>query len=512
MRNLHHDSKRVAKNTLYLYFRTLLVMGVSLFTSRVILDALGIENYGIYNVVGGFVSMFAVLSGTLTAGSQRFLAYEIGKKESDIQRIFSTTVTIHIVLAIAIFVLLESIGLWFLNYKMVIDVERMSAANWVFQCSVITFCINLISIPYNAAIIAHEKMSAFAWISIFEVIAKLACVYMLYVISGDLLIIYALSMLGIATILRLIYGAYCHRNFPKCRYNYTYSRSTFGEILNFCGWNFIGSTASVMNGQGINMLTNLFFGVSLNAARGIASQVDSAINSFVQNFMMALNPQITKSYAAEDYTTVNQLIIRGTKFAFFLFGVLCLPIFLNAEYILSIWLKQVPPHTCSFVRWAIIYTLCQTLSRCLYTTMLATGKIKKYQIVVGSLSLMAFPTAYAFFYFGMKAEYGYVAMTIFSLVCLIARLFLLKEMVSMFSPRVFVRDVLFRIMSCTIPVLIFVYIIHSQLPNNNFFTIACETSFCILLSCTSIICIGMTKTERQIIFNALSTKFKKNIR
>ena len=212
-----YNGKRVAKNTIYLYFRTLFVMGVSIFTSRIILDALGIENYGIYNVVGGFVSMFSVLSGTLTAASQRFIAYELGKEKPNIKNIFSTTLNIHIILTFITIVLFESFGLWFLNYKMNISPERITAANWVFQCSVATFCINLISIPYNAAIIAYEKMSAFAYISIFEVSAKLATAYLLYIIKYDSLITYSIFMLSIAICLRVIYGWYCHIHFTDCK-------------------------------------------------------------------------------------------------------------------------------------------------------------------------------------------------------------------------------------------------------------------------------------------------------
>lgn len=490
------NNSRIAKNTLYLYLRTLFVMSISIFTSRIVLDVLGVEDYGIYNVVGGFVSMFSVLSGTLTAASQRYIAYELGKEESNVQQVFSTTITIHLILAVIIFLLLESIGLWFINYKMNISSERLFAANCVFQCSILTFCVSIISIPYNAAIIAYEKMSTFAYIAIFEVTAKLAMIYALYIINFDSLIVYAVFMLIIAIILRLIYSLYVSRNFRECRYRLNIDRPTLKSMISFSGWNFIGSTAGIMNNQGINILTNLFFSVVLNAARGIATQVDNAISSFVQNFMMALNPQITKSYAAKDYAYVNALIIKGTKFASFLFFILFLPVMVNTDFILSVWLKQVPEKTALFLNCAIIYTMCQTLSQCLYIAMLATGDIKKYQIIVGTLSLLAFPVAYVFFKMGLPAEYGYISMILFSLICLAVRLMLLKEMIPMFSPVSFITKVLIVIGKAIIPVLVFIGSIHSLINEINWFSFIMESTECLALSLLSIYFIGLDKSER----------------
>lgn len=504
-----HNNKRIAKNTLYLYFRTLFVMGVTIFTSRIVLDILGIEDYGIYNVVGGFVSMFSIFSSTLTVASQRFIAYELGKENPKIKNVFSTTVSIHILLAFVILILLESVGIWFLNSKMNIATERLNAANWVFQCSVITFCINIISIPYNAAIIAYEKMSAFAYISIFEVIAKLASVYALYVIAFDSLIVYAIFMLLVAVALRFLYGIYCNRKFKECRYVFIFEKKTFKDILGFSGWNFIGSSASILNGQGINMLINVFFGVTLNAARGVATQVDAAINTFVQNFMMALNPQITKSYAAGDFEHVNKMVIVGTKFAFFLFWILCLPVYLNTDYILNIWLKEVPEYTTVFIRLSIIYTLCQNLSQCLYTTMLATGRIRKYQIIVGGLSLLAFPMTWISFKMGFPVEWGYWSMIIFSIVCLVARLHLLQAMVPLFSGWHFIRKVIFPIIYTLVPTVIIVYVCHQYIIDITWISFVLETFECVILCCLTIFCFGVTKRERDLIIKLAVNKIKR---
>lgn len=503
------STKRVAKNTLYLYFRTLFVMGVSIYTSRIILDTLGIENYGIYNVVGAFVSMFSVLSGSLTAASQRFIAFELGKGISNVKKVFSTTLSIHFLLAVITFILLEIIGLWFLNNKMNIPPNRMIAANWVFQCSVITFCINLISIPYNAAIIAYEKMSAFAYISIFEVLAKLIAVYALYMIAFDPLIVYSIFMLFVAVILRFTYGIYCSKRIPDCKYSTCFDKSIFKEISRFSGWNFIGSSSVILNGQGINMLMNNFFGVTLNAARGLSSQIDGAINTFVNNFLMALNPQITKSFAAGDFVYVNKMIIWGTKFSFFLFWVLCLPIFINTDFILNIWLKQVPDYASLFIKLGIIYGLCQTLSQCLYTTMLATGNIKKYQIVVGGLSLLAFPTAWIFFELGLPGEYGYWAMIIFSIVCLVARLVLLQKMVPLFSSLCYLTKILYPITLVIISTSAIIHIVHKPVQDITWTKFVYESAICIIVSLGCIAVLGLTKEERNRIYKLVQNRIHK---
>lgn len=506
MVNSLHNNKRLAKNTLYLYFRTFLVMVITIFTSRIVLDSLGIENYGIYNIVGGFVSMFAVLSGTLTAASQRFIAFELGKEKSNVKRVFSATLTIHFLLAILIFIILESLGLWFLNEKMNISSERMYATNWVFQCSVITFCINIISIPYRAAIIAYEKMSVFALVSIFEVLVKLGIAYVLYIISYDVLIVYAILMLLVSVLLQLIYGWYCKKAFKECRYCFLYDKKLYRDMLSFSGWNFIGSTAGVLNGQGINVLINLFFGVTYNAAKGIATQVETALNAFVQNFIMALNPQITKAYAERDFKYVNKMLCIGTKLVFYLFLILCLPVFFNVDYILRLWLKQVPEYAALFIKYGIVYSLCQCLSQCLYITMLATGHIKKYQIIVGTLSMLAFPMTFFFFKLGLPCEYGYVSMILFSLLCFIARVYLLKDMVPNFSVYVFVNKALFPIIYSIFPIIFLLYYLHIKFVVNDFITFAVNIILSVLISLGFILFFGVTRQERLYLKNFIRSK------
>ena len=294
-----NNSKRIAKNTLLLYIRTFITMAISLYTSRVILEVLGINDFGIYNVVGGFVGMFALISATLTSSTQRFITYELGKKdENHSQEIFSTAVLIHIIIALVIIVLAESVGVYFLNNQMNIPISRLTAANWVFQFSLITFVVNIISIPYNSTIIAHERMAAFAYITLIESILKLLIVYLLILSTFDKLIIYGALMLLVSLAIRIIYGVYCSKNFIECKFKLVKERFYYKQILGFSGWNIIGSSSVVLTNYGINILLNIFFGVAVNAARGITTQVDNALNQFVSNFVMALNPQITKSYAS----------------------------------------------------------------------------------------------------------------------------------------------------------------------------------------------------------------------
>ena len=512
MSNTSENNKRIAKNTLYLYFRTFFVMAVGIFTSRVVLDTLGVEDYGIYNVVGGFVTMFSLLSGTLTAATQRFITFELGKKNPDSQKVFSTSLGIHFILAIIIFLLLESVGLWFLNYEMNISPNRLYAANWVFQCSVLTFCINLISIPYNASIIAHEKMNVFAIISIFEVSAKLAIVYLLLAFSGDKLIMYAILLLLVAVSLRLVYGIYCKRNFQECKFLLVRDKTMYIKMLSFSGWNFIGSTAGVLNTQGINLLINLFFGVTLNAARGVAEQINTSVNHFVMNFMTAINPQITKSYASGDFKYLNTLVVKGTKYSFFLFWLFCLPLLLEADYVLNLWLVDVPEYSPVLLRFALIYTACQLLSQTLYTSMLATGNIKRYQIVVGSLSLLAFPLAYMFFKLGLPVEFGYVSSIFMSLVCLVARLKMLQTMIPGFSVSSYCKDGLIRIVS-----LVSISICCMLLIKEYISTIFCNDdiiffttlSLTVFVSCTCICVLGLTIKEKESVFLFIRRKFSR---
>ena len=440
------NNKRIAKNTLLLYVRMLFTMAVSLFTSRVILNTLGVEDYGINNVVGGIVTMFSVLSGSLSSSISRFITFELGKGNIErLKTIFSTGVNIQLGMSVLIIIIAEAVGIWFLNTKMNIPTDRMVAANWVFQCAILTFVLNLLSVPYNAAIIAHEKMSAFAYISVVEVSLKLIIVYMLMISPFDRLETYAVLLLLVGAVIRFIYGYYCKRHFEECTYHFVFDKPVLKEMTGFAGWNFLGNGAYMLNTQGVNILMNLYFGVAVNAARGIATQVDAALKQFVNNFTTAVNPQITKSYAQGDLAYMHKLVCRSAKFSAFLMMFFAVPIILETNTILTIWLKTVPDYAVIFLQWIIISSFMDTvLANSLVTSMFATGKIKRYQIIVTTVGCLVFPLSWIAFKLGFEPQVGYILYFIIYTILLFVRLNLLKDMVKL-PVMMYIREVLYKL-------------------------------------------------------------------
>ncbi len=511
MSNTNQNSKRIAKNTLLLYVRMLFMMAVSLYTSRVVLQTLGVENFGIYNVVGGVVAMFSVISGSLSAAISRFITYELGKGDKDqLIRIFSSSVTIQLGLGLIILLLAEVIGVWFLNTKMTIPTDRMYAANWVFQLSILTFIINLISVPYNAAIIAHEKMSAFAYISILEVVAKLIIVYMLLWAPFDKLIFYAILMASVALIIRFVYGYYCKRHFEECTFHFIFDKELLKKMFSFAGWNFIGAASAVLRDQGGNIVINLFCGPAVNAARGIAYQVNNAITGFVSNFMMALNPQITKSYAAGDKEYMTTLMHQGARLSFYILLILSLPVIINTHYILTLWLNILPEHTTLFVQLVLIFAMSESISNPLITAMLATGKIRNYQIVVGGLQIMNLPISYILLRYGCIPETVLIVAICISQCCLAARLYMLKVMIGL-SVHEYMNKVYFNVLSVTILSAIIPCIASFYLKETFIsFIMICVIS--VICTFTVIYFVGCNEKERQFILSkiiSIKDKFRK---
>lgn len=500
MGNSSENNKRIAKNTLLLYCRMLFLMAVSLYTSRIVLNALGVEDFGIYNVVGGIVAMFAVLSGSLSAAISRFITYELGKgNQKNLNKIFSSAVTIQLGLAVIIILLAESIGLWFLNVKMNIPETRMVAANWVFQFSILTFAINLISVPYNASIIAHEKMSAFAYISILEAVGKLTIAYLIVISPIDKLIFYAILMCLVALVIRLTYGNYCKRHFNECTYHFIWDKQLLKQMFSFAGWNFIGATSAVLRDQGGNIVINLFCGPTINAARGIAFQVNNAVNQFVINFMTALNPQITKSYAVGNKEYMMTLIFQGARLSFYMLLILSLPILLNTHYILELWLKTVPEHTSTFVQLILIFTLSESISQPLITAVQATGRIRNYQIIVGGLQLINLPISYILLRWGLFPEIVIIVAICISQCCLIARLIMLRRMIYL-SIKKYLKEVYLNTLSVTILAALIPSILITNLEESIFnLFISCFITFiCILIT---IYYVGCNKNEKEFIRN-----------
>lgn len=502
------NNKRIAKNTFYLYFRTILIMVISLYISRVILEVLGVNNFGIYNVVGGVVSMFSVITGSLSASISRFITYELGKKEATIDRLttlFSTSMRIQVILGGIIIVLGETVGLWFVNTQLNIPPERMEAALWVWHCALLSFFINLISVPYNASIIAHEHMNAYAIVSIVDAMLKLLICYMLFVFGGDKLIIYAILHVLVALLIRIIYATYCHRHFEECHYKRVNDSRLMKNMMSFAGFSFLNNTANILNSQGLNILINIFFGVVLNAARGIATQVEGAILQLVNNFTLAVNPQITKSYAIGDKKRMFQLVCLGSKFAYFMLLFIAIPVFLETDYILKLWLKTVPDYTVVFLRLSIIGGMVKMLGNTGFTACMATGNIKNYSIWVTSVGILAFPLTWLAFHLGSPAEYAYYVFIVVYVVVEIVRLLLMKKMLD-FPPIMFVKDVLFYIILVT-PIAIIAPLSCVNLMDVGFTRLIVVTMVSVLSTAIIVYCLGLNRKERNYFISTIKTRF-----
>lgn len=507
MTDISSNNKRIAKNTLLLYVRMLFMMAVSLFTSRITLAALGVTDYGIYNVVGGMVAMFSILSGSLSVTIGRFITVEVGKGDKErLKTIFSTSVSIQIFMALAICILAEIAGVWFLNNKMVIPPERLYAAHWVLQLSILTFLVNLISVPYNAVIIAHEKMSAFAYISILEVILKLVIVYLLYISPVDKLIVYAFLLALVAIIIRIVYGGYCKRHFEEARYRLCFDKKLLREMLGFIGWAFWGNGMVVLKDQGTNVLLNLFCGPAVNAARSVAMQVNTAVYSFVQNFMMAVNPQITKSYSAGNITDMHKLIVKSAKFGFFILLILIMPICANINYILGLWLVEVPEHTANFIVLVLLYSLLDCYGHPLITGVLAEGDIKRYEIALTIIYFLNFVASYVFLKMGMQPEIVFVLNIIFKAFVIIALLFHSHVKYSL-PLNAFMNKCVLRTMAIFFASAGIVYILPVSGCDNILDFIIC--SLVIFAICAALVYfVGITKNEATYIKNLIASKLK----
>jgi O-antigen/teichoic acid export membrane protein len=491
-------NKRIANNTMMLYIRMFLTMAVTLYTSRIVLSTLGVDDYGIYNVVGGFVTMFGFLNSAMASATQRFLSFEIGSNNLvQLRDVFSMSVNIHFLIAFVIFLIAETIGLWFVKTQLTIPPERMVAANWVYQFSILSLMVNIISVPYNAIIMAHERMNVFAGVSIVEVSLKLLIVFMLQWFGFDKLKLYAVLLFAVALVIRIIYGVYCNRKFKESRFRYYWNMPLFKTLINYAGWNLWGNAASVIMEQGVNILLNIFFGPVVNAARGIAFQVRVAMNQFVVNVQMAMNPQIIKSYATSDLKSMHELILYGAKYSFFLLFSLSLPILIETEIILQMWLKIVPEHTVIFTRLVIVTILIDCISGTLMTAAQASGRIKLYQSVVGLLLILNLPLSYFFLKAGFPPEITFYIAIGISIIALLARLKIISSLVNL-KVLDFSRTVVFRVMAVAVVALILPYLISTFLERNfSRFLLTGVVSFVSVL--VTIYSIGLSKNERRFV-------------
>lgn len=502
------SKRRLVKNTAVLYARTLVTMVISLFTSRVILQNLGVEDYGVYTIVGGFVSMFAIISGTLTGTTQRYLTYEIGKKEnSDPQRVFGISMNIHMFLSVVILLLLETFGLWFLNTKLNIDPERLSAANWVYQFSIISFVVTIISTPYNAVIIAHEKMTAFAYISLLETVLKLIIVYLVVITPWDRLCVYAFLLLLVSIIIRVIYGVYCGRHFPESKYKYYKGKDYYKEIFTFASMNFIGASADILCNQGVNVILNLFVGVTANAARGIANSVQGAVSKFVSDFTTALKPQIMKEYAAGNISASLDLCYMGSRFSFFLMLFFGLPISINAPFILKLWLGMEPEYTADFLVLTLLMSSILVLSYNVTTIILANGNLKSFTLWIGITRIAMLPVIYIALKLGATPQVAYLIIALFELIALFVRIFVTQKLLKRNIILEYIKNVLYPVIFVTaISALPSFYI--SSLFDENILYFIVETLICLIITSLSIFFLGLKIEERKLARERIKAVFK----
>lgn len=505
------NTKRIAKNTVALYFRMFLMMAIGLYTSRIVLQTLGVEDYGVYNVVGGVVSMFSLITAAMSSSISRFLTFELGKGDiAQLKKVFSTSVNIQLIMSAIIIVAAEILGVWFLNNKLVIPAERLEAANWVMQCSILTFVIGLLMAPYNASIISHEKMGIFAYISLWDAVMKLVIVFALYISPFDKLKSYAILLTAVSLMTTSIYWFYCKKHFVECSYELVLDKKLLREISSYAGWGVVGDSAWVLNTQGVNILINIFFGVTLNAARGVATTVDNMVQQFVRNFMVALTPQITKSYASGDYKYMHQLIFFGSKYSYFLMLLFIIPICLETRLLLSLWLKVVPDYAVIFSQLSLLASICMMLSNTLTTAIAATGKIRNYELVIGIMALAVFPLTWIAFELGMPPISCYVIYVVVFFLMIFAKIKLVKDKIYM-SGWDYIRNVLLKafmvtVLSLILPVGICMIQDDSVL---RLIEVSLVNGCCTLLA---IWFVGMNSTEKTYIADVVRKKIKRNAR
>ncbi len=498
-RNIN-NSKRIAKNTLFLTGRMLFGMLISLYTSRLILQALGIDDYGIYGVVGGLVVMFSIISASLQAAITRYITYELGiNNPQRIQTTFSTAFMIQAMLAMTVFVVGETFGLWFLNTQMVIPAERLFAANIVFQASIFSFMLGLVLMPYHACINAHEHMNVYAYFSILDNILRLIIVLFIAYAPWrfDRLIVYSILLVGVGVVMQILGVSYCRRHFSETKVKWRIDRTLLKSMSKFAGWNFIGATSGLLRDQGGNILLNIFFGPAINATRSISSAVAGAVGGFSSNLMTAVNPQITKTYANGDREYMMTLIFRASRFGFLTMLFIGLPIFFNTGYILELWLKTPPPDSSIFVRLILILSMIETFSTPLVTVMLATGDIKRYQIIVGGITCCTLPASYLVLKLGASAYSIFIVSIIASILAMFARILLLRSMVGL-QARTFLSQVCLRCIYVSAICCIFSWIIKMFTPDN-----ICGLGLSVIVesavSALIILYVGLDREERLFI-------------
>lgn len=505
-----NNNKRIAKNTVALYARMAFVMGVTLYTSRIVLEALGVDDYGLYNVIGGIVVLLSFLNGAMAITTQRFLSYEMGSGDPDSLRItFTQTIIVHTLIAILILIVAESVGLWFVSFKLVIPSGKETAAFWIYQISVLSFIISVILAPFNSAIISNEKMSVYAYFSIFEVLGKLIIAWSLLKITNNRLIWYAVLIFIISVVTGIAYTVYSIVNFKECHPIRRFDKGIIRKLTSFAGWSLFGSIAWAAKGQGLNVLLNLFFGTAVNAAYGVANQVNVAINSFVQNFSTAVSPQIVKTYSAGEYDKTIQLIYTGSRISFLLLLIIAFPVFACINPILHLWLVKIPDFSASFIRLILIISLLESFTYPMGTAIQATGHIRTYQVIVGLTLLMTLPISWLCLKFEMEPDSVFLVSILVAVIALIIRLFILRKNIPFFSIRKFARNVLLPssglLILCGLTIMVGLYV-NKEIDTSIFI----QFPMYLLLGCFYVLVIGLNSIERSRIYKVIRSRMHLN--
>ena len=501
----NRNSKLVAKNSLFLFIRMLLVTVVGLYTSRVILDVLGVSDFGIYNVVGGIVVFFTFLQQALNNATYRFFTYALGESDMEkLRRTFSMSLNLHFLLALIVFVFSELIGVWLLNNYLVIPPERLFAANVVYQLSICSLCVNIIKTPYNSSIIAHEKMSFFAYTSILEVILKLVIVLLLYHISFDKLSAYAVLIFVVDVFLCGLYYLYCKKLFSECTYFKFWDRAMLVNMFKYSGWSIIVNMADVSVTQSVVVFFNVFFGVVTNAALGVANQVTSKVCLFLNSFTQAFNPQIIKAYARNDTHYFFNLIYSTSKLSYYLLLLVCLPLLLNIDFILTVWLVEVPQDTSTLIFYTILYALVDAYSAPLWISVHATGNLKTHQLLMSSIKIINIPLAYLMLKFGLGAWTVLALKAFLNFVCSIARTIYMKRLISLsliqYCTSVFLPISFVTVLSVPVPFFV------ASMQEDGWIKLLLSTAVSLLFICFFVFYIGLNKRERELLVSMVPVK------
>lgn len=504
------NSQTIAKNSLFLYFRMLITMVVGLYTSRVVLAELGVVDYGIYGAVGGMVMLFGFLNSAMSSATTRYLTIDLAKNDTKrLNQTFSATLTIHFVIGLIILLLAETVGLWYINTNLNVPEDRMYAVNWVYQFSVFSFLFSLIQVPYTALMIAHEHMKVYAYISLLDSGLKLIVAFLIVGFGSDKLIFYSFLMLLVTTVVRFSYQFYCRYHFKESKFAFFYNKAYYKELISYSGWNLFGSISSVTRLQGSNLLLNFYFGPVVNAAYSLALLVQGIMGSFVNNFQMAVNPQIIKNYAIHEKRKMISLIYLSSKFTFFGALIISLPFLFNINYLLNVWLEEIPKYTVEFMQLIIINLLIDVISNPLIVSVQATGKIKYYQMLLSFIIILIIPISWVMFYFGYNPILLFKVMIVLTTLSLFVRLLFVKQLLNM-DILEYLKSVLMPILAVSFLLMLSIYFLNRYLEfYETFDSFVISSLIIVALSVLLISIIGLNKKERKYFYNLFITKILK---